>query len=204
LTWAQNSDAYVVEDDYDSEFDTHPLPALQSLDRDERVIYVGTLSKTLAPGLRSGYVVVPRHLVPAFRFARAVTSLGASAHQQKTIADFITLGYFSRHVHRMTAVYQRRRRILVDALSHKLPPSLRIGPAQTGLHVAITGPRDFDDVGVANGLPEGHRVLPISLLCVARDDCHGLLVGFSAGSDESLARAAALLAESLAAESKER
>jgi GntR family transcriptional regulator / MocR family aminotransferase len=197
LSWARDNDAYVVEDDYDSEFDAHPLPALQSLDRDERVIYVGTLSKTLAPGLRSGYVVVPPHLVPAFRFARAATSLGASAHLQKTIADFIALGHFSRHVRRMTAIYQRRRRILIDVLTRRLPPSLRIGPAQTGLHVAITGPREFDDVGAANALPKGHRVLPISLLCVQRSDCRGLLVGFSAGSDESLAHAAALLAESL-------
>lgn len=204
LSWARDNDAYVIEDDYDSEFDARPLPALQSLDRDERVIYVGTLSKTLAPGLRSGYVVVPRHLVQAFRFARAVTSLGASAHLQKTIADFITLGYFSRHVRRMTTIYQRRRRILVDALSRKLPSSLHIGPAQTGLHVAVTGSRDFDDVRTANDLPEGHRVLPISLMCVERDDCHGLLVGFSAGNDESLAHAAALLAESLAAGSKGR
>lgn len=204
LSWARDNDAYVVEDDYDSEFDSHPLPALQSLDRDERVIYVGTLSKTLAPGLRSGYVVVPRHLVATFRFARAVTSLGASAHLQKTIADFIALGHFSRHVRRMTAVYQRRRRILIDALSRRVPPGLHIGPAQTGLHVAITGPRDFDDVRAADDLPEGHRVLPISLLCVERDDCHGLLVGFSAGSDESLARAATLLAGSLAAGSKQR
>jgi GntR family transcriptional regulator/MocR family aminotransferase len=96
LEWAQQSDAYIVEDDYDSEFDARPLPALQSLDRDERVIYVGTLSKTLAPGLRTGYVVVPRHLAQTFRFARAITSLGSSAHLQNTIADFIAQGHFSR------------------------------------------------------------------------------------------------------------
>lgn len=198
LEWAQACNAYVVEDDYDSEFDAHPLPALQSLDRDERVIYVGTLSKTLAPGLRLGYVVAPRHIAPAFRFARTVTSLGASAHLQKTVADFLSQGFFSRHVRRMTGIYERRRRILVETLAKKLPPGFTIGPAQTGLHVAIIGPADFDDVRADNNLPEGNRVLPLSLLCVQRKDCKGFLVGFSAGSDESIARAAAMLADSLA------
>ena len=176
----------MVEDDYDSEFDAHPLPALQSLDRDERVIYVGTLSKTLAPGLRLGYVVAPRHIAPAFRFARTVTSLGASAHLQKTVADFLSQGFFSRHVRRMTGIYERRRRILVETLAKKLPPGFTIGPAQTGLHVAIVGPADFDDVRADNNLSEGNRVLPLSLLCVERKDCKGFLVGFSAGSGESI------------------
>jgi GntR family transcriptional regulator/MocR family aminotransferase len=170
---------------------------LQSLDRDERVIYVGSLSKTLAPGLRSAYIVAPRHLTQRFRFARTVTSLGASAHLQKTIADFIAQGYFSRHIRRMTATYERRRRILVDTLTKSLPPGFSVGPAQTGLHVAVSGPADFDDVRAANAMPRGHRVLPISLMCVERTDCKGLLIGFSAGSDDSVARTATMLAESL-------
>jgi GntR family transcriptional regulator/MocR family aminotransferase len=199
LEWARRRCAYIVEDDYDSEFDMHPLPALQSLDRDERVIYVGTFSKTLSPGLRCGYVVAPRHLAQTFRFTRAITSLGTSAQQQKTIADFILQGHFSRHVRRMSATYERRRRIVVDVFSKKLPRGFGVGPAQTGLHVAVTGPSDFDDVRAANSLPEGNRVLPISPLCIARSDCRGLLLGFSAGNDASVARGAATLAESLPA-----
>jgi GntR family transcriptional regulator / MocR family aminotransferase len=197
LEWARRTGAYVIEDDYDSEFDTHPLPALQSLDRSERVIYVGTLSKTLAPGLRTGYVVAPAHLARAFRSARAVTSLGTPAPLQETIADFISKGYFSRHVRRMRAIYERRRRILVETLVRRLPRRFNVGPAQTGLHVAIVGPNDFDDVAAANALREGHRVLPLSLLCVERADCKGFIVGFSSGSDDALARAAATLADSL-------
>jgi GntR family transcriptional regulator/MocR family aminotransferase len=197
LAWARDASAYIIEDDYDSEFDAHPLPSLQSLDRGDRVIYVGTLSKTLAPGLRLGYVVAPRHLAPTFRFARAISSLGASGHLQKTIAEFILQGYFGRHVRRMTAIYARRRRILVDTLTPKLPRGFHIGPAQTGLHVAINGPSDFDDVRAANALATGNRVLPISLLCVTRTDCKGLLIGFSAGSDADLRHAASMLAASL-------
>jgi GntR family transcriptional regulator / MocR family aminotransferase len=197
LEWAQRVDAYIVEDDYDSEFDARPLPALQSLDRDERVIYVGTLSKTLAPGLRTGYVVVPRHLAQAFRFSRVVTSNGTSAHLQGAVADFIAQGHFSRHIRRMSTIYERRRQLLVEALIKKLPHGFSIGPAQTGLHVAITGPSNFDDVRAANTMPKPHRVLPISLLCLERTDCRGLLVGFSAGSDDEVSRAAAMLGDLL-------
>lgn len=197
LEWARRIDAYVIEDDYDSEFDAHPIPALQSLDRDERVIYVGTFSKTLAPGLRVGYVVVPEHLAQTFRFARALFGLGSSAHLQATLADFIAEGHFSRHIRRMTKIYERRRGILVSILSRGLTAGFAIGPAQTGLHVAIAGAAQFDDVRAANSMAKGERVLPISLLCIERTDCKGLLVGFSAGTDEALARSATALAASL-------
>lgn len=196
LHWARRANAYVIEDDYDSEFDAHPLPSLQSLDRDGRVIYAGTFSKTLAPGLRLGYVVAPPHLAETFRTARDVASLGAPAQPQATLADFIAQGYFSRHVRRMVSVYERRRRIVVEALRH-LPDGFKVGPAQTGLHVAVLGPRNFDDVVAANSLGEGRRCLPFSTMCVRRKDCKGLLVGFSAGDDEVVAEAATALVRRL-------
>jgi GntR family transcriptional regulator / MocR family aminotransferase len=197
LEWASRTNAYVVEDDYDSEFDAHPLPALQSLDRDERVIYTGTFSKTLAPGLRLGYVVAPPHLAETFRLTRAIMSLGASAHLQSILADFITQGYFARHIRRMTATYEQRRNLLVNALRENLPPGFTVGPAQTGLHVAIRGPVSFDDVRAADSMADGQRVLPISKLCVSRTDCKGLILGFSAGNDDEVASAAVMLAASL-------
>ena len=192
LAWARKTGAYVVEDDYDSEFDAHPLPALQSLDRDERVIYVGTFSKTLAPGLRIGYVVVPPHLAEVFRLARAIGSLGSSAELQATLADFIAQGHFSRHVRRMTGIYERRRRIVIEAFAG-LPSGFKIGPAQTGLHVSVMAPPDFDDARAANALPNGWRVLPLSAMCIKRTDCKGLVMGFSAGSDAEVSAAATAL-----------
>lgn len=194
LQWAQRANAYVIEDDYDSEFDAHPLPSLQSLDRDGRVVYAGTFSKTLAPGLRLGYVVAPPQLAETFRAARDVVSLGAPAQLQATLADFIVQGYLSRHVRRMVGVYERRRRIVVDALTRHLPAGFTVGPAQTGLHVAVRGPRSFDDVTAAGSMGEGRRCLPFSPMCVRRRDCKGLLVGFSAGSDEAVLAAATALA----------
>lgn len=198
LEWARRTGAYVVEDDYDSEFDTRPLPALQSLDRDERVIYVGTFSKTLAPGLRLGYVVVPPHLAETFRLTREITSLGASAELQATMADFIAQGHFSRHVRRMATTYERRRQLAVDALAKNLPHGFSVGPAHTGLHIAVNGPPEFDDVRAANAMPDGQRVMPISTLCVRRTDCKGLVMGFSAGNDAEVPNAARALAMSLA------
>jgi GntR family transcriptional regulator / MocR family aminotransferase len=197
LQWAQRANAYVIEDDYDSEFDAHPLPSLQSLDRAARVIYCGTFSKTLAPGLRLGYVVAPPHLAQTLRAARDVVSLGTSAQLQATLADFIAQGYFSRHVRRMVGVYERRRRLVVDALTRELPSEFKVGPAQTGLHVAVRGPRDFDDVAAANSMGAGRRCLPFSAMCVRRKDCKGLLVGFSAGDDDAVASAATALARQL-------
>lgn len=200
LEWARRNDAYVVEDDYDSEFAAHPLPSLQSLDRGDRVIYVGTFSKTLAPGVRVGYAVVPRRLVPAFSFARAVCGRGLAPSMQQTIADFVTGGHFSRYIRRMGAVCARRRAVLLDALGADMPPGFAVGPAQTGLHIALLGPPDFDDVRLANSLPEGYRVLPLSLLCVERTDCRGLLLGYSDGSDERVAAAAAQLTAAIRAQ----
>jgi GntR family transcriptional regulator/MocR family aminotransferase len=197
LEWARRCNAYVIEDDYDSEFSERVVPALQSLDRDERVIYAGTFSKTLAPGLRVGYVVVPPHLAASFRFVREIVSLGAPAHTQATVAEFIAKGYLSRHVRRLTKIYERRRRVLVDVLSRSLDERFTIGPAQTGLHVAINAPAGFDDVRAANSMSDGERVLPISLLCVEREDCKGLVLGFGSGTDESVARSAEMLARSV-------
>jgi GntR family transcriptional regulator / MocR family aminotransferase len=197
LEWARRVNAYVIEDDYDSEFDTHPIPALQSLDRDERVIYVGTFSKTLAPGLRFGYVVAPELLGETFRFTRALFGLGSPALLQATLADFIVDGHFSRHVRRMTKIYDRRRGILLDTLSRELPAGFTTGPAQKGLHVAIIGPSDFDDVRFVDSMRNRERVIPISQLCVERTNCKGLLIGFSSGSDHALAHSAKALADSL-------
>ena len=199
LAWAKRADAYVIEDDYDSEFTskTRPLPALQSLDRDERVLYMGSFSKTLAPSIRLGYLIVPAHLASAFRAARASTSLGVSLHLQETAAWFIERGHFARHIRRMNAVYERRRAILVDTLGARLRVPFRLGPAQTGLHVALIADAGFDDGAHAGG-KNGDRLVRLSQLCVERRDCRGFVLGFANGSDRDIELAARQLAESIA------
>jgi GntR family transcriptional regulator/MocR family aminotransferase len=198
LAWARETNAYVIEDDYDSEFTskTRPLPALQSLDRDERVVYVGSFSKTLAPVLRLGFIIAPPHLAKAFRAARASAALGVAVALQATVSDFIVRGHFARHIRKMNAVYERRRSILADAMTPYLGSAFRLGPMQTGLHVAVTGRRDFDDVG-ASEAPGEQRLVALSRLCVARRDCRGFVLGFTNGSDDAIRRAATLVVQTL-------
>jgi GntR family transcriptional regulator/MocR family aminotransferase len=191
LAWANERDAYIIEDDYDSEFTSlaQPLPTLQSLDHHERVVYVGTFSKTLAPGIRAGYAIAPRHLASAFRAARATTSLGVSLQLQATLASFIAAGDFARHIRRMNGTYGKRRSILVDTLSPLLEHGFEIGPTQTGLHASVIAKRRLDDAALAT-LSDGQRLIALSTLCLKRKDCHGFVLGFTNGSEAEIAGAA--------------
>jgi len=190
LAWAKRRDAYILEDDYDSEFTARarPLPALQSLDRDERVIYIGSFSKTLAPGIRTGYVIAPPHLASAFRTARANTSLGVSLQTQAALAIFLREGHFARHIRRMNAVYERRRAMLARALV-PLDGTFTCGPMQVGLHMALVAKEPFDDRAVARALA-GQRLVALSSLCIERTDCCGFVLGFTNGSDAEVEAAA--------------
>src|SRR3984893_5394868 len=118
LNWAIRSGAWIIEDDYDSEyrFGSRPIASLQGLDTDGRVIYIGTFSKVLFPALRLGYVVVPRDLVAAFSAARDAGDIFSSILYQMVLTDFIGEGHFARHIRRMRMLYMERRRALVKAL----------------------------------------------------------------------------------------
>jgi GntR family transcriptional regulator / MocR family aminotransferase len=117
LAWASEAGAYVVEDDYDGEFryTGRPLPALKSLDRADRVLYAGSFSKVLFPGLRLGYLVLPEELVETFSGAILNRSAGASTFEQRVVATFMCEGYFARHLKRMRSLYAARRQALADA-----------------------------------------------------------------------------------------
>ncbi|HEV3155572.1 MAG TPA: PLP-dependent aminotransferase family protein [Candidatus Baltobacteraceae bacterium] len=195
LDWAKKQSAYIIEDDYDSEFTSkaRPLPALQSLDREERVVYIGSFSKTLAPGIRLGYVIAPPHLARAFRLARAASSLGAAIHLQATAATFIARGYLARHLRRMNVMYDRRRLILIEALRDLTSRGFELGPASTGLHVALMAKRRFNDRSLSS-IDDHQRLVTLSSLCLRRRDCQGFVLGFTNGSDEEISRAASALA----------
>lgn len=197
LAWAKRTNAYVLEDDYDSEFISRgrPLAALQSLDRDERVIYIGSFSKTLAPGIRIGFLIVPMHLASAFRAARASTSLGVAPDMQSTVAAFLKAGHFVRHIRKMNAVYERHRAILANTLS-ALNALFECGPMNIGLHVALKSRKPFDDVLVSRSIPH-QRLVALSPLCIERTDCHGFLLGFTNGTAADIQSAADALVRAL-------
>ena len=141
IEWARRHQALIIEDDYDGEFryDRQPIGALQRLDP-EHVIYVGTASKTLAPGLRLGWLSPPGALRESFAMAKDRLDRGTSALEQRTFAEFIASGAFDRHVRRMRTVYHRRRDDLEQAIADKCP-DLRLAGMSAGMHALIYLPR---------------------------------------------------------------
>ncbi|MEN3335584.1 MAG: GntR family transcriptional regulator / MocR family aminotransferase [Blastocatellia bacterium] len=137
LEWARAAGAWIIEDDYDSEYRyaRRPLAAMQGLDQDGRVIYLGTFSKVLFPSLRIGYVVAPADLVDAFVAARGVLSRFTPSIDQAVLADFIDEGHFTRHIRRMRTLYAERQNMLVEAARRELGGLLDLEPHDAGIHL---------------------------------------------------------------------
>ncbi|HEV8196124.1 MAG TPA: PLP-dependent aminotransferase family protein [Gemmatimonadales bacterium] len=138
LEWAARAQAWVIEDDYDSEFryTGRPLAALQALDVGGRVIYAGTFNKLLFPALRLAYAVVPERLVDGFAAARTLVDGFAPSFMQAVLTEFITAGHLSSHVRRMRALYHERRDLLLDVMARRLGGRIEVKSADTGMHVA--------------------------------------------------------------------
>ncbi|MFM0056164.1 PLP-dependent aminotransferase family protein [Paraburkholderia phytofirmans] len=197
LDWAGNASRWIIEDDYDSEFRYlgRPLPALKSLDRRDRVIYCGTFSKVMFPGLRLAYVVVPERAVE--RVGRVAHSMNAGSPTllQAAVADFIAQGHFARHLKRMRALYAERRLLIVHALEQAFGERLIVDLPPGGIQFAVQfaeGPDGpVDDVAVAARAREaGLAVLPLSIWHAnsrARRTRRGLVMGFAniADADEA-------------------
>ena len=139
LDWASRAGAFIVEDDYDSEYryDGPPLQALAGLDREGRVIYVGTFSKILFPALRLAYVVLPESLVEPVVAAKAIGDTGTAALEQLVLADFIGMGHFDRHLRRTNASNAARRNALVTAIRKEFGDRAKVCGANTGLHLLV-------------------------------------------------------------------
>ncbi len=200
LQFARRADAWILEDDYDSEFrySGRPLPALQGLDGGERVIYAGSFSKVLYPSLRMGYLVVPHDLVETFRAAQTVLSHGVPVLPQMALADFMRTGRFAAHVRRMRVAYGERRKRLIAALREHAAGLLEPEPADAGMHLVAWLPEGADDMAAARTLwAEGLEALPLSIYCQRPYPRAGLLLGFTAVAPERIAPEVARLARAL-------
>ena len=169
LRWARTHRAWVVEDDYDGEFryGQRPIDALQSIDTDGRVIYIGTFSKALSPQLRLGYLVLPPELVPVFRQAKRLADRHAPVLEQRVLASLIDSGTYERHVRRTRRAHERRRTALLDAIARHLPASATVIGAAAGLHVVLWLPflRPQDEPALAAAArSKGVGVYPVSPL----------------------------------------
>lgn len=139
LDWARQRKAWIVEDDYDGEYRyvSRPLPALQSLDRHGRVVYAGSFSKVLFPGIRLAYLVVPTALVPRFERINQVLGAGAPGLAQGIVSQFMTEGHFARHIQRMRKLYAERRQATAAGLAAAFGSRMQIEPQPGGMHLVV-------------------------------------------------------------------
>lgn len=197
LNWAQTTGAWVIEDDYDSEyrFGNKPISSLQGLDRDARVIYMGTFSKVCFPALRLGYLILPQAVVPAFRAVRDAIDIFPPTLYQQALADFIREGHFARHIRRMSVLYAERRERLLNALGHHFGDAVEIVSAKAGIHLVMMLPRGMDDESTAARLrAAGIACSTLTACCLERPRRGGLILGYggvpSDQIDESVRRLA--------------
>lgn len=194
LQWARTHDAWVVEDDYDGEFQyggaAQRVPALCSLPGSERVLYVGTFSKTLHPGLRLGFVVVPPALVEAFAMARAITDRHAPGDTQAVLARFIAEGHLLRHLRQMRELYLQRQHTLRAALAEASNGAWQLATSDRGMHLLHeVAPGTDDETLSRQALAAGVMLAPLSRYAM-RSARRGWLLGY-AGFDDAEIRAAA-------------
>jgi len=204
LEWALQSDALILEDDYDSEYrySGRPIPALQGLDRAERVLFAGTFNKVLFPSLRLGYLVVPPDLVTCFADARSLTHRHPPVVEQAVLCDFITEGHFGRHLRRMREVYGERLSVLLEAARQRLAGLLEISGVEAGLQTAgwLCGGIDGESAARAAATREV-EVTPLRLHSRGLVTREGLQLGFAAVDAREIRRGVRDLAVALEKES---
>ncbi|MDG2538284.1 PLP-dependent aminotransferase family protein [Dyella jiangningensis] len=195
LAWAERDDAWIIEDDYDSEyrFGGKPVASLQGLDTAGRVIYLGTFSKVMYPALRVGYMVVPKDLVPAFHAGRDAIDTFSSTLFQLAMTDFIREGHFARHIRVMRALYRERRQALIQAVERWLGGRLRIIGADAGMQLVGLLPEGTDDVALSReAATHGVSVRPLSPCYLEPPGRAGLILGYGGVSpaqiDEGMRR----------------
>lgn len=181
LAMARKHQAWILEDDYDSEFrfSGPPLSSLQGLDRDARVLYMGSFSKVLYPGLKLAYLVVPKQMVTAFKDAHYDLNRPGQLPLQAALAEFIEMGHFSSALRRARQSYAQRRRCLLDALTPCLGKRAQITGAEQGLHLCLRLSPNVDDTALAQCILQlGMTVRPLSAYCLQRRDAKGLVIGY--------------------------
>ncbi|MBV8776577.1 MAG: PLP-dependent aminotransferase family protein [Alphaproteobacteria bacterium] len=200
LDWAARDDVWLVEDDYESEFQApgRMLPSLQGLDRAGRVIYLGTFSKLLFPSLRLGYAVLPPDLVVPFAAARHLADRQSSALIQAIMLEFMLDGHFARHLKRMRARYAERERFLVERVRRKLDGVLEIRPVDSGMYLTAWLPPGWSDSAAAMALAEaGVAALPLSALTLETSRRPGLVLGYTGHNEAATARAVDIMTDVL-------
>src|SRR5262245_11300362 len=169
LEWARTTDSFIIEDDYNSEYryTGRPLAALQGLDRDGRVIYLGTFSKTGFPALRLGCLLVPPDLIDIFASARALTGFHSPTLDQAIFAELIEAAHVARHIRRMRGIYDARHRCLVEEVRRHLAGVLDIAPAAAAMHLLGWLPHGVSDQTIFSRAQEKNlKITLLSAYCI--------------------------------------
>ena len=191
LTWARETGGWIIEDDYDSEFrfDAHPMSAMQSLDRD-RVIYMNSFSKTLAPSIRISYMVLPRQLMEEFKQRLGFYSCTVASFEQYTLARFLSRGHFEKHINRMRKFYRTRRNRIVSLLeSGPFAHKITILEQDAGLHFLLKVDTRLPDAVLEQKLAAaGIRIQSIGRYyhLPAEEDRHLFVVNYSVLDESTL------------------
>src|SRR5262249_20717669 len=182
LDWAARNGAWILEDDFDSEYryESKPIPALQGLDQHGRVIYIGTFSKVLFPSLRLGYLIAPEDLVDAFVGARWICDRSSPLVEQAALADFIGEGHLARHIRRMRALYMERRAVMMAMIRREMADILETSDAEAGMHTVGWLPPGVEDSRISEEAAKaGLNTLPVSSFALRPLPRGGLLLGYA-------------------------
>ncbi|MDG2405779.1 MAG: PLP-dependent aminotransferase family protein [Paracoccaceae bacterium] len=182
LKYAHENVSWIIEDDYDSEFRYRgrPLPALSALDRERRVFYVGTFSKSLFSAMRMGYIVVPPWLVDTFAKARNLLGQSSSPVVEQALSRFIDDGRLVEHIRKMRRIYRERRDTLLDCISSTCTDCLTPQKTDAGMHILALLKNNVDDNRAHRALLDaGIESLPLSVYCIEPINCSALVLGFS-------------------------
>jgi GntR family transcriptional regulator / MocR family aminotransferase len=181
LDWAQSAGAWIIEDDYDSEYryESMPVASLQGLDHNARVIYIGTFSKVLFPSLRLGYIVIPADLLDRFVAVRFAMDIFPPYLGQEILTEFMREGHFARHIRRMRLLYSERRTALVKSLRQEFGTALEVHGAEAGMHLVMTLPAEFSDRTIAQcAAREQLWLSPLSSCYAGSSARQGFILGF--------------------------
>lgn len=200
LDWAESHDAYLLEDDYDSEYryGSRPVESVQGLDRRGRTIYIGTLSKVLFPSLRLGFLVLPEDLVPPFVAAKWLLDRQSPTLEQAVLAEFIAEGHFERHLRRMRTLNAERRKVLLEALQDELGDAIEIQGTNAGVHLLVwlrhVRAADLGEL-IRRAADRGVGIYSVEHYFLSPPERAGLVLGFSSLSLEEIRRGVAELAK---------
>jgi GntR family transcriptional regulator / MocR family aminotransferase len=198
LDWAHRNQAWILEDDYDSEFRYvgRPVAALQGLDTREHTLYMGTFSKVLFPSLRLGYMVIPPRLREAFAAAHAQIDFHSSLLDQMIVTEFMVEGHFARHLRRMRALYSERQEVLRTKLEQVLGGLINVNASEGGMNLVAWLPKHTDDVALTKKAARaGLETTPLSAYYLnSRRAAPGLQLGFTCVSKQQLKKSVDKLA----------